>query len=314
MAVPRSRSRRKHLGRLNPADGLLRNLGIDYLRVFAIALITAQHAASLTGAYAWTFVGDLSWGQLGVSMFIAISGYYSATDHDTAFRWLIKRFRRLFPAYWLVTILAFTLARMEGHPFTAFQVISQMAGTGFFTHGWALVNVVSWYISLLLLCYAIAAVSRLCRHPVWVMATAGVIAVVLVASHTEVSLSRHVVTYCAAAVVGRSGDRWLLPIAAALAMSALLSASLIYAVIGLMAVGVGLRIGAATRWTGLVADHIYEYFLIHGIVLAGAVQAIHHPVTAIVTAILAAAIGSILLKRITKICVTAVSKFWMSMG
>jgi len=277
---------------------MLRNSGIEYLKLLAMMLVTAQHSASVINMYQWTLIGDLSWGQFGVSMFMAISGYYSVTGHDPAFPWLVKRLRRLFPAYWLVTILAFILAWATGRPFTVFQVVSQMAGTGFFTHGWNLINVVSWYISLLLLCYGITAASRLSSRPVWVIAGAGVVAMMLLVSHAEAALSRHVITYCVCAVIGRLGVNRLLPAAAGLAVLMFLSSSIIYAVTGMVALWVSLQVRTETSWVLPISDHIYEYFLIHGIFLVGATKVISNPATAVATAIPAAMIGAMLLKMV----------------
>ncbi|CAK0756791.1 Acyl_transf_3 domain-containing protein [Azospirillaceae bacterium] len=285
----------------------MKNSSVEFLRLLAMTLITAQHAASVIGAYETTTIGPLQgcWGQFGVSVFMAISGWYSI-GNDSPGRWFVKRLMRLFPTYWIVTIFAFALAWKTGRSFSGFQVLSQLFGLGFFTHGWNLVNVVSWYISLLLLCYAITALSRFFRRPTMILALAGGSALLLLLAHVEISLSRHVIAYCLAAAAATLGKQRLLPIAAAALLTLTpFSASICYAVFGLTMLWIALNLQTCSRWSFhrtilFVSDYVYEYFLIHGICLVGAAKAISNPAAAIAAAIIVAAMGAPLLRRTTE--------------
>ena len=69
-------------------------------------------------------------------------------------------------------------------------------------------------VAALLLCYVLTAVAKGLGKPTIFLAVCAVISAALVMSRCEVALSRHVLTFCLAAIAGRKGDRFL-PIAAA---------------------------------------------------------------------------------------------------
>ena len=138
----------------------------DYLRLFAMALVTIQHAMAVHGYYDQTTWRGVNVGQTGVAIFCALSGYLAfQLDLNKPLVWFKRRLVQIFPAYWVVTIVSFALTLIAGSKDVTWSLfISQMLGTGFFTHGWELVNVVSWFVSLILLCYVIALVALFTGH------------------------------------------------------------------------------------------------------------------------------------------------------
>ena len=251
--------------------------GLDWLRLTAIVLVTIQHALSVVGRYDQTSFHYVSLGQTGVAIFCAISGYLAfGRANEPVREWLWGRMRAIFPAYWLAMLFSFALtALFNTKSFSLWQFVSQMLGLGYFTHGWQLVNVVSWFISLILLCYVIAATARATRHALVVLAVAFAVSAVLVALKLEVDLSRHVMAFVLGAGLRLTPphlhNRWLLIV--------LMGTSLLwwqvthqfaYTTIA------GILIWSAVAWPAphlsaieTAAKYTYEYFLLHGVFLAG---------------------------------------------
>ncbi|RMF85607.1 MAG: hypothetical protein D6739_04280 [Nitrospirae bacterium] len=281
---------------------------LDLLRLLAITLVTAQHGLSVTDHFEATRVGPLSMGQLGVALFCALSGFLAFRDQRTAGAWLWRRLTRIYPAYWIVMAASFLLTAATGKkPFDLFQVLSQMAGTGFFTHGWDLVNIVSWFVSLILLCYAVAFVGRATGRPRTVLVAAAAIAAWLLGGHREVSLSRHVLAFAGAGLYrlygGRARRRALfLGLALLLGGGMAIDPQFLYAAVSLALLATALAVPHLTLpYADTLAAYCYEYFLVHGIFLDGARVALpHHAAATIAVGVLLSAGASVLLKRATQ--------------
>jgi len=253
-----------------------RYAGLDVLRLIAILLVTIQHGASALGLYEETQVMGLSPGQLGVGMFCAISGYLAfGRGDEAAMKWLLARLKTIYPAYWLAMLFSFGVTWVAGaKAFTLGQFVSQMLGTGYFTHGWELVNVVSWFISLIVLCYVLAAVARASRRPLPVMLMVFAVAAYLLATKTEVNLSRHILAFALAGILRLASAyevpwpkaAWLLaPIALWFAFGLQFG----YVTLSGMALVIALRDYRPQAWIQKITPYIYEYFLLHGIFLVG---------------------------------------------
>lgn len=89
---------------------------LDGLRGIAAALVVLSH---FTGLYNSHYpndpqpIVDIWWGQLGVQLFFLISGFVILMSAQAAKRpsdFVISRFSRLYPAYWLSLAIAVTLA------------------------------------------------------------------------------------------------------------------------------------------------------------------------------------------------------------
>ena len=251
--------------------------GLDWLRLLAIVLVTVPHALSVVGHYNQTSIHSVSLGQTGVAIFCTISGYLAFGRSSEPVRdWILGRLRAIYPACWLAILLSFALtALFNTEAFSLWQFISQMLGLGYFTHGWELVNVASWFISLILLCYLMTAVAGATGFPRSVLVLTFAVGALLVALKLEVGLSRHVMAF----VLG-AGLRLTPPEARNQLFTAVLvgtaflwwqvSFQFAYATIA------GIAVWSAVTWPKpyllrieIAAKYIYEYFLLHGFFLAG---------------------------------------------
>jgi peptidoglycan/LPS O-acetylase OafA/YrhL len=278
-----------------------RDHDLDLLRLLAMAIVSLQHGLTVVGHYDWTMLGSsgVSLGQFGVALFCALSGWFALAPSSRApLSWLAARLVRLYPAYWLATLFAFGLALALQRPVTLGQFPSQMAGTGFFTHGWNLVNVVSWFVSLIILCYGLATLARMSADAGRTMLAFGLLAVLLLASHAEIALSRHVIVFVAAALAGRRRRSVMLMLYAGLLLPLLaFQPSFIYAVVALPVLWLFRQgvVSSAPVATGL-ANYCYEFFLLHGLFLAAGARLIPSAPLAILVGIAATVPASVLLK------------------
>ncbi|MGE5384596.1 MAG: acyltransferase family protein [Betaproteobacteria bacterium] len=283
--------------------------GFDSLRVLALVLVTWQHAASVLGHYETTQWRGISPGQSGVAIFCAIAGAlaFHEPPGDVG-QWLKRRLLRLFPAYWIVTLVAFGLTFLASDkPATPWLFVSQMLGLGYFTHGWALVNVVSWFLSLILLCYCLAAAAWASRRPVPILAATAIIATLLLLTRFEVALSRHVLAFALAALAALGGfPGWMSILGGGLLLAGIaLDPQFFYAGLALVLIwlaGAGRLLdfpGAA-----LPAAYSYEYFLVHGIALGAAVRLLGQTPLALMMAIPGAMVAAAVLHWLIQVLMT----------
>jgi len=284
----------------------LRFISFDYLRLFAMALVTLQHGMAVAGYYEQTTWRDVNLGQVGVGLFCALSGYLAFLGGSgSAIGWLQKRLWQIYPAYWIATVAAFLLTWAAGTKHVDMWLfLSQMAGTGYFTHGWELVNVVSWFISLILFCYFIAFVGKWLGAPRLMLLFVAIITIILLASRSEIALSRHVLTFCVAGLIAQVRPRpaVMLVIIAGLFSAALLWPQYFYAAItiALLALALVWR-PSETRLTRVASGYVYEYFLVHGIFLVALARFMpNQKLLSGVIAITFAIFSAIILKKLTE--------------
>lgn len=285
-----------------------RMAGLDWLRLLAIALVTIQHVMSVTGHYDKTNVYLLSYGQTGVAIFCAISGYLAfSKSHETTRIWLKRRLLAIYPAYWLAMLFSFSLTwAFNAKPFTLWQFLSQMLGLGYFTHGWELINVVSWFISLILLCYLIAAFARWTRHPLFVSAITILATTIFLSMKLEVDLSRHILAFALGGtlhLLPPKQNRILFPSLLACLAGLWWQAShqFGYAAIsgGLLWIFILMPVPQHS-WVEHTAKYTYEYFLLHGIFLVGMVRlAPFNAIIGIILALLSSMLAAVLLKHLS---------------
>lgn len=260
---------------------------------------------SVLDLYAHTNVFGISFGQIGVALFCAISGFLAfGRGGEPVGRWFLARLQAIFPAYWLAMLFSFLVTWLfASKDFTAGQFVSQMLGLGFFTHGWQLVNVVSWFISLILLCYVVAAVARWSGQSMLVLMLTVALSAWLLATRAEVDLSRHILPFAYGGILRLlPTDRrhkvfpWLL--ALSLGWWIALGPQFGYVAIGGMMLYLALLVRQPeTKWIAKSSGYIYEYFLLHGIFLVGMTRFIpSHPLLGVAIAI-AISIGCALLLR-----------------
>lgn len=279
-----------------------RNLSIELLRLVAMAIVTAQHALGLVADYEATeILPGVTFGQLGVAMFCAITGHFAMQGSAPPWRWLQQRLVRLYPMLWLVLPVAFAAAIAMGRKVSLFQFVSQMLGLGYFTHGFELVDGPTWFVSLLLLCYAIVFVARLLQRPRAVFALALAVSAWLLLSRTEVALSRHVVAFSVAALAASCLARPVLALLGAvllLALPAVQQMSPVIPAFALASLALALLVPVThPRAIEMAASYVYPYFLVHGPILVAATSFLR-PAPAIVLALPAAVVASLVLDRV----------------
>jgi peptidoglycan/LPS O-acetylase OafA/YrhL len=135
-----------------PATGRLAVL--DELKGVAILLVVLYHAG---GVLSWP---DRLHGEVGVDMFVILSGIGLAlgTGTEAPVRFLVRRFWRIYPAYW-VALSAFLLgdAFILGRHDTALDVALHYLGIhGWFGGGHAMsINDSFWFITLIVSLYLV---------------------------------------------------------------------------------------------------------------------------------------------------------------
>lgn len=296
------------------ASGMPRLASFDYLRLFAMVLVTLQHGMSVSGYYEQTTWLSVNLGQMGVGLFCALSGYLAFLGGTaSALGWLRKRLWQIYPAYWITTVAAFLLTWLAGtKQVDGWLFLSQMAGTGYFTHGWELINVVSWFISLILLCYVIAFVGKWLGTPRLTLVFAAITALILLASRIEVDLSRHVLTFCLAGLIAQVGRRpaVMLAMVTGLFVASLLLPQSVYAACSIALLVLALVWQASeTRLARIASGYVYEYFLIHGIFLVVFARFMpQHKLLSGTIAVALSIVAAVILKKLTQYLVASVQR------
>jgi len=279
-----------------------RLVGFDWLRGIALFLVVLRHVLEVTNLPVTRDVLVLDQGQLGVALFCAMAGFFALGGSQPVGRWALDRARRLFPAYWIVTAALFAANAVTSYkPASLSLFVSQMLGLGYFTHGGEhLINVPSWFLSLILTCYAIAAVVRGLPRRRTVLAALLVVSVALVVLRVQTDFTRQILAF----VGGMSLRTFAVP-----ALSGRLRAGLVVLLAGVPWLEpdfgyaawalAAMIIAEAAAWPDgaivrFIADYSYEMFLVHGPIVVLFVRMIHLPlpwalglalITTVVTAI-----------------------------
>ena len=100
----------------------------DGLRLLAALLVLFSHMFALSGRWEPRFIGDHSFGNLGVLIFFSISGYLISASwfsDPNIFRFSLRRFLRIVPGLTIAIIISWTvvtslgLSRFPGNPLHA---------------------------------------------------------------------------------------------------------------------------------------------------------------------------------------------------
>jgi peptidoglycan/LPS O-acetylase OafA/YrhL len=277
--------------------------GLDALRVFGALLVTAQHALTLLGHEDWTSYAGINAGQLGVALFLGISGFLSTQSRRPPFAWLGQRLRRLFPAYWLALAVSFAAAALTGYKqFDSWQVLAQAAGIGLFTHPHNLVNSPTWFISLLLLCYLGVFIGRLLRCPRALTLATLLVLTGLVAIEPRPWLLSHLLTFFVAVwltlvVPAQLLHRFLGLAAGLFLLAAWWQPTFAYTGVPLLLLAVSGSFGREPRLVRLAAEYSYEYYLLHGLALFAAIRLCPPWWIAVPAGIVLSCVAAFLLRR-----------------
>jgi peptidoglycan/LPS O-acetylase OafA/YrhL len=291
----------------SPVTSPLPNLvGLDVVRVLAMIMVVIQHTLSLADREDLTVIAGLSIGQLGVAIFLVVSGLLSCESRRTPVGWLSQRLCRVYPAFWIAMIGSFYLATISGYKNASIgQIASQMLGTGLWTHADELVNSPTWFVSLILACYFATFLSRVIGRPGLVAAVCSIGLTIAVACDAAPWLLSHFLTYAvsctiAAYAFGATRNAVTLTIAAAFGIMALtIQPAFAYTALSLMLVELSLQLRSRPRAIKLAADYSYEFYLVHGVALAGALTIMKNaPVLAVIAALTGSAVAAVILNHV----------------
>jgi peptidoglycan/LPS O-acetylase OafA/YrhL len=252
--------------------------GFNYLRTIGLLLVLWQHQMSVLGLDEFNSLWGISFGQVGVAMFLAVSGCLCMSGHKSPGKWLWSRVSRIYPAYWIVTVLGFLAAWLSGYKtFTAFQFLSQLAGTGLFTHPRELINVATWFISLLLALYVAVFFVRMTPFSRSLLVAMSLICIVLgsvAVSTVYTLLLAHAATFLISSAIfqRKSLDKSMLAIASLVLLLAFIvfqKYAFLYGLIALVSLAVSMFANSTPKWVALASKYSYEIYLCQGIFLVG---------------------------------------------
>jgi peptidoglycan/LPS O-acetylase OafA/YrhL len=156
-----------------------RNAPLDILRLVAIVLVMGRHLAvgpPITQLPLFLFVAHWQWGGwVGVDLFFVLSGYLIANllfrEHQkygqiNFQRFLIRRWFKIYPAFWGFMIITVIVAMIYGNPLNVPMFLKEFFlihnySKGLWDHTWSLAIEEHFYLGLAAL---LAVLSDRCRH------------------------------------------------------------------------------------------------------------------------------------------------------
>ncbi len=278
--------------------------GLDHVRVLATFMVLYRHMAEVFDKLGLPLsVWGLDIGQVGVTLFCVVSGFLVVNGNRPPGKWLLSRAVRIFPTLWLVTLVSIVGAMATGYkPIHVGYLIMQLVGLGYFVPPALCLNVVVWFITLIMFCYMIALPVRLAKgSPLASWSIWAIFTVLLVAFSGQIMIV-HIVSFTVgmlAATMSRDIQNWaVVPLLVLGAVSwaiptahySLLGTACLYLA---MAVPVR-RVNRVTAW---IAQYSYEVFLLHGLFLIFFARILDWPVAvAAPLFVIASAAASIPLK------------------
>lgn len=239
-----------------------------------MVLVLCQHQFSILGCEHYAYFLGLNLGQLGVSIFLAVSGVLAWQTNREPEVWLIARLQTIYPAYWIATLFGFVATALSGYKkITIYQLLSQFAGTGLFTHGMNLVNVATWFVSLLLTLYLVVyAAKRInCSDSILFLLAVLLQVISTLGEGTMQMILVHAATFFLAAIcVGtRPNKFWCILSLVSLVFLLVTSKIAIYPAVSIALCLVALRLPWTPVPIKFLSTYSYEFYLLHGIFLVG---------------------------------------------
>jgi peptidoglycan/LPS O-acetylase OafA/YrhL len=277
--------------------------GLNSVRLVALVLVSVQHALTLSGCDAWAKWGSLSPGQFGVALFLAVSGLLASESRRPPLDWLYQRLKRLMPTYWVALAASFVAVGILGNrSFDLYQIFAQFVGIGLFTHKDNLVNLPTWFISLLLVCYLGTVAARYSWKP-WLYGTfMSIVLAVYVGFDSQPWLLSHLLTYAVASTAALAPrnlrGRIILPLSGLLvALAIWVQPAFAYTATALVAIELAVHLKASWWPVRIAGEYSYEYFLVHGPIFYGAIIVLlaKQPLLAVLVAVPCSLIASAIL-------------------
>lgn len=233
-----------------------------------MALVACHHLLAVSAPELDEMLGPYGLGRFGVTLFCGLSGYFSLRSrHTDAWSWIKRRLQRLYVPYWISLVVLFSAAALTHYkPLSAGLIVAQFLGIAGLTHGTGLVGVHVWFISLILLCYALAVVLRWkpTLFPLCLLFA-------LFSLHWNPFYGEHLLSFLVGCVLSYLPHRQL-ALAASVAMSlvfvAAITAGFPFFVSPLGVILVlwvcQLPLGNSSPGLLLASEASYEFFLVHG--------------------------------------------------
>jgi peptidoglycan/LPS O-acetylase OafA/YrhL len=242
-----------------------RVLGLDVLRLTAMALVVLWHVASVFDLDQRHWLSRLNPGELGVTLFCGVSGFLAARADDAKpLAWLFRRLDRLYVSYWLVLPPIFVANAIVAYkPMTASLVVSEFLGTAGLTHPDQMVGIHLWFISLIVLCYALATVIRMDRRAWWLAAAGATLTL-----DYNTLFAQHVLSFLGGMAACRYAQRGYILACVALVLAVLAAGfrpPLAYPAVAVAALLLSTRSARSSGplLAGL-ARLTYHFYLVHG--------------------------------------------------
>jgi hypothetical protein len=251
--------------RRSPDPERSRVWGYDAVRLGAMGWIALRHLLSISG-----IENHLVSSYLGVGAFSTLSGFLALRSRGDSLGWLSKRLVRIYVPYWVTLIAILTADWLFRYkPLSPGLVVSQFLGLAYFTHRGQLIGVHLWFISLILLCYGMAALIRWKRGllPILVALALGLM------SREDPKFAGCVLAFLSGGIIALMPRMWpgaCLVAGVCLVASANAWTVFAYPLAGVAALMVGtLLSGKEPRIIALASGIVYEFFLTHGPIYLG---------------------------------------------
>jgi peptidoglycan/LPS O-acetylase OafA/YrhL len=251
--------------------------GLDAVRALALLLVLYQHVSSNYDQLHLpvNFMG-LNAGQTGVGLFCGLSGFLAIRSAGSLRTWVMRRALRVLPPYWIMVSLAVAGNALVSYKETDLgSLLLEYLGLAYFIPPSSTLNVAAWFITLLILCYGIAAATipwPTRKAKLWVVSVPVAVTVVLLAIRWNIVLVRQIFAFEAGLVAyiigGDEITRWQ-------------AAAQIIVLVGLAVVGIDSRYALAStvvmvallmgpvkrlpHFIHVLSDYSYEIFLMQGL-------------------------------------------------
>lgn len=137
--------------------------GFDGLRLLAALAVSMRHLLSIYELEP----AVIPYG-LGIPTFSVLSGYLALRSRAPRGSWLLRRVAYIYPSYFLFVIFILIANAIVGYkPMDWALVAAQLACIAQFTCPDRLIGVHTWFISVILVCYLLAAVMRMNVVSMW---------------------------------------------------------------------------------------------------------------------------------------------------
>jgi peptidoglycan/LPS O-acetylase OafA/YrhL len=248
--------------------------GFDWLRVLALGSVLFFHILVLLDRRAWTQFAGMSMGAFGVTLFLGLSGALIGKDTRPANEWIFARLKKIYPAYWIATILAFFATGISGYKqFGVIQFLWQLSGLGLY-FAEDLINVATWFIGLLLALYLSVYLARKTIYCDALLQFFAIGSAILVMFNASADYFGNCFAFYGAILAFRTSSParslWMLAIPCAMLSRLNLEFQSTALVWVLIALGLGIR--SLPKPIAWISRYSYEFYLVHGIFLVGSLK------------------------------------------